>query len=468
MKQRRGVGFTQHYFSPKSSAGFTLVEVLLYSAIFAVVAGLLTGILTTSVRTQNRENASNEVSVQLDFVLSTVQRLVRDASLVDVVYEGTSTSTPCSTYCTARLRMEDTSREPTIIRSDAGGIYLKEGSGDEVTLTTDKIIVNSFILTKSEGAGGHATLQVDSSFTYNSSNPQLAITKTLQSAISRVTAATFDSDLIPNADNAWDIGQTTARWQDLVLSNDLTVGGNLSVSNDVSVTNDITVGGNIAVNYAADNALISTDSSLANTALSNLSPAGQVSLFGNFDIAGGDIGSLFGQYNTDSSAFTGLKIDDTYGSALGLMYSDWAVAGNPFTSGGTGLLFYDGHIDFYSFGDDIAGFRDGGDFLPYSLSLANNAEIHFINDTVINDSGTPNDVSIYLSGPDALTIRGGNVGIGATSPSALLDLDAGSGRGIIEVDGSTGGCLKIRDTDDAGWTYCTALDGTLSCSVSAC
>lgn len=62
----------------------------------------------------------------------------------------------------------------------------------------------------------------------------------------------------------------------------------------------------------------------------------------------------------------------------------------------------------------------------------------------------------------------GNVGIGTTNPSVLLGLDAGLGHGIIEIDGSTGGCLEIRDTDDAGWTYCTILDGVISCSISAC
>jgi len=62
----------------------------------------------------------------------------------------------------------------------------------------------------------------------------------------------------------------------------------------------------------------------------------------------------------------------------------------------------------------------------------------------------------------------GQVSIGTITASANLDVDQGTGRGIIEIDGSTGGCLKIRDTDDAGFTYCTALNGVLSCSTSAC
>lgn len=32
----------------------------------------------------------------------------------------------------------------------------------------------------------------------------------------------------------------------------------------------------------------------------------------------------------------------------------------------------------------------------------------------------------------------------------------------------TAGCIQIRDSDDAGWTHCTALNGVLSCSTGEC
>lgn len=46
-----------------------------------------------------------------------------------------------------------------------------------------------------------------------------------------------------------------------------------------------------------------------------------------------------------------------------------------------------------------------------------------------------------------------------------LSLDVGTGAGQATLDGSTGGCIMLRDTDDAGWTECDALDGVLSCSI---
>lgn len=59
----------------------------------------------------------------------------------------------------------------------------------------------------------------------------------------------------------------------------------------------------------------------------------------------------------------------------------------------------------------------------------------------------------------------GDVGVNTSSPSSTLDVDAGTGIGTIEADGSLGACLAIRDTDDAGWTCCDALNGTLSCFI---
>ncbi|OGY60449.1 MAG: hypothetical protein A3G58_01130 [Candidatus Colwellbacteria bacterium RIFCSPLOWO2_12_FULL_46_17] len=221
----------------KSNRGFTLVELILYSAIFAVVGGLLTGVLVTSIRTQNKDASKNEVTQQLDLVVNTVQRLVRNSSLIEVAYEGTATGTACSQYCTLALRMASSTKDPTIVRSDVTGVYLQEGSDEEVPLTTNEIVVDNLLFTKFETPGGHAIVQIDATFSRNTSNPQFAVTKSLRSAISRVSAATFDSNLIPNLNDAWDLGQTSPdkRWQDLYLSDNLFVGGDANVTGNLGI-----------------------------------------------------------------------------------------------------------------------------------------------------------------------------------------------------------------------------------------
>ncbi len=56
----------------------------------------------------------------------------------------------------------------------------------------------------------------------------------------------------------------------------------------------------------------------------------------------------------------------------------------------------------------------------------------------------------------------GNIGIGSTAPGQGLDLTGG-----VRTKGTSGGCVMIRDTDNNGWTQCTALAGVLTCTVSA-
>lgn len=89
--------------------------------------------------------------------------------------------------------------------------------------------------------------------------------------------------------------------------------------------------------------------------------------------------------------------------------------------------------------------------------------------TAIIHEGTSRVFNFLEIGDSALWVEpDGDVGIGTATPSAALDVDGGSGRAIVELDGDTGGCLKLQDTDNGGFTYCTTLDGTLSCSITPC
>ena len=225
MKQKNGG-------PPAGRQGFTLAELLVYAAIFAIVAGILTTIFYVIINSEKKQSVSGEVTQQLNFVLTTVQRLVGDSSLVEAVYEGSNPLSTCTTFCTLKLRREDPSKDPTLISSDQNGIYLQEGTNPQVTLTTNKVLINHFKLTKHEVPGGHAVVEISTSFSYNTNNPTFAVTKAIESAIARVNAATFDADLLPNQDNTFDIGQIAGanlRWRNGHFSQNLTVAGKLGI-----------------------------------------------------------------------------------------------------------------------------------------------------------------------------------------------------------------------------------------------
>ncbi|MCL5016500.1 MAG: prepilin-type N-terminal cleavage/methylation domain-containing protein [Patescibacteria group bacterium] len=218
-------------------SGFTLVELLIYIAIFSIVGGIMLGILNRSIRSNQAEVASNEVTSQLNSLLTTIQNQVNLSSNIEVYQNLNNLSSSTSTGSFLELRMNSTSTDPTCIYLGTSTVYMVQGAtsttnaaqcnlSDASSLTTSQVLVNNLTFTKITVAGGHASVSISAQITYNSSNPTFAISKTLQSAIGRVSAATFDDNLLPNADNTFDVGQISPdlRWRNGNFAGTVTVG----------------------------------------------------------------------------------------------------------------------------------------------------------------------------------------------------------------------------------------------------
>ncbi|MFH0806773.1 MAG: type II secretion system protein [Candidatus Brennerbacteria bacterium] len=204
----------------KHREGFTLIELIIYMAIFGVSAVFLVSILTAVTRTQVRQASGNEVNQQLSFVASTIQRLVRSASVIANDAGVAST--------TLVLRMASSTVDPTYIYVDASStaIYLQEATSTPIRLTDDKVAVGNFSVTKQEPSGGLAVVHVDLTLEYQSASTQSQATRTWSGAIARISAAMFDTGIVPNLDNNIDLGSTLLRWKDAYFSNSVTIGTN--------------------------------------------------------------------------------------------------------------------------------------------------------------------------------------------------------------------------------------------------
>jgi hypothetical protein len=199
--------------------GFSLIELLIYTGLFAVAAGLLTGITLTVTRVQTQESASLEVTKQSQFIMQRVQNLVRQSSNIEEpVCVGD--------ICSLKLRMENSALDPTCITVENDIVKLAQGPGvsldacssTKVNLTTDKVKVGMLKFSKIVNPGGHSIVNVDLTLNYNSTNPILSgASKRLTSAVSRVSAATFDSNLLPNANNTLSIGAAGTTWKNILM-----------------------------------------------------------------------------------------------------------------------------------------------------------------------------------------------------------------------------------------------------------
>lgn len=196
------------------------MEVLLYVGIFALVSGFFIGILLVVTQVQSSQTALLEVNTQLNFALQTIQRHIRDSSNINLK--------PGIVVNTIQIRTKDPAKDPTYIQLTAGSIEIKEGNADPVAITTSDVIVNDLQFVKYVNYPGHDSVQIDVTMTYNSLNPQQQLSKTLRSAVARVSAATFDSSLVPGG-SVYDVGQSASRWRDGYFSGDVDIDGGLIV-----------------------------------------------------------------------------------------------------------------------------------------------------------------------------------------------------------------------------------------------
>ncbi|MGC9610938.1 MAG: type II secretion system protein [Minisyncoccia bacterium] len=212
----------------KNKKGYSLVELLVYMAIFAVSAIFLTAILLSITRIQTRQNSVNEVNQQISFVANTIQQLVQQSSLVDMA-NGVATST-------LTLRMASSTLDPVVIYASGTMVYLSEGtvipSSTPAALTNSSVNVGNFSVTKYENNGGIAVVQLGLTATYNSPTPAAAVTRSLQTAIARVSAAQFDSSVYPTTDGALDLGLANNKWRYGYFSSNVTINGKLGLTSD--------------------------------------------------------------------------------------------------------------------------------------------------------------------------------------------------------------------------------------------
>jgi type II secretory pathway pseudopilin PulG len=327
-------------FSPRQSVsqgGFSLLELLIYIGILGAVSGVLVGILSTVTTTQVQESSQNDVTGQLNFVTQTIQRLVRSSSLIELD-AGVATTT-------LKLRMPNLVNDPTYVYLSNGQIYVKvTDTGSPQTITSNSVNVDSLQFLKLSQPPGKDTVQIDIALSAVQQASGKTISKALRTAVSRVSAATFDSDLLPNTDNAYNVGANpSSRWLNGAFSGALTIGGTLSVGTTAVPSGGVaTFNGNVGIGTVAPSELLTlslsdSSTSTAETILSinkltTGTAAAGIGTSLNFRAQASDgtlidIGQIKSIFTNASSTTPQSSIQLTSGNSLGIFINQFGNVG---------------------------------------------------------------------------------------------------------------------------------------------
>lgn len=217
------------------------MELVLFSAIFALISISFISVLVAVVRVQSRQGASADVNQQSDFALATIQRLVEGSSYIEGA-AGTASSG-------VMLRMPDAAQDPTLVYAAGGTLWVKQGSEAADQLLSPSVSVSGATFVKRSNAGGKDALGVSLTLNNASASSTRNLARIINVFVSRVSAATFDADIIPNASSAYKLGTSGALWQ--AINDVLYFGsGNVGVG-AASPASKLEVNGGVRLNAGA-------------------------------------------------------------------------------------------------------------------------------------------------------------------------------------------------------------------------
>jgi prepilin-type N-terminal cleavage/methylation domain-containing protein len=186
--------------------GFTLIELLISITIFSVIIVAFVSIFLSVVQVQVRQTSVAEVNQQSQLLLQQLQYYVSQSSLIDMPQDISTT--------TLKLWLGTNTLDPTYITLQNGTVYLQQTAGGTLQpLTSNKVTVSGLSFTRHANPPGHDSVSIAFTINYNTNNVGQMFSQVLQTSVARVSAATFDSNLVPStATGTLYLGATGATW----------------------------------------------------------------------------------------------------------------------------------------------------------------------------------------------------------------------------------------------------------------
>ncbi len=147
------------------SQGFTLIEMLVYTAIFAVMVSALAAFMATLSQSRLRSQAAMEVNEQGAEVLRVITQNLRNATAINSPIVGAAASSISINTLTA-------STTPTTFALSNGVIYMTQGVNPALALTNNRVSASNLSFVNLSRASTAGAAKVSFSLTAVSSSTQ--------------------------------------------------------------------------------------------------------------------------------------------------------------------------------------------------------------------------------------------------------------------------------------------------------
>ena len=122
--------------SLKNHRGFSLIEIIVYVAIFSILVVVLASFLNSITSTRLHSQIVLEVNDQGSSAIKTIAQTLRNASSVNSPTMGSIASS-------LSVLTVSPATSPTVFSESGGVLYITEGSGSPVALTNNKVVVSN-------------------------------------------------------------------------------------------------------------------------------------------------------------------------------------------------------------------------------------------------------------------------------------------------------------------------------------
>lgn len=123
-----------HFKNLKKQKGFTLIEVLIYIAVSAVMIVVVVGFARELLKVRNKITIVSKVEQNARYAMSRMVKEIREAQDVEVLDQNTII-----------LQAADVNRNPVIFDLGNGILYMKEGAGDLIAITGNDVKVGEVL-----------------------------------------------------------------------------------------------------------------------------------------------------------------------------------------------------------------------------------------------------------------------------------------------------------------------------------